>query len=63
MGVAIIGNVMNDYAKHQDEWHHELLHKILHGHKWKSGVFLKGRLYESWKDWLQHKPHDEAPKG
>jgi hypothetical protein len=62
LGGIIIGHIMNDYAKEQDGWHHELLHHIVHGHKGTSGIFFKDRLYVHWKDWFEHKPHSQAPK-
>ncbi|ROV99684.1 hypothetical protein VSDG_03026 [Cytospora chrysosperma] len=63
MGPSIISHVMLEYYKDQSGWYHELLHHLVHGKVSGSGMFFKQVLFESWKDWFEHKDHKDAPEG
>lgn len=63
LGPSIIAPVMLEYYNDQGGWWHELLHELVHGQVSGAGVFFKSVLFESWKDWFEHKNHEDAPKG
>lgn len=63
MGPSIIASVMLEYNNDQGGWWHELLHELVHGQVSDAGVFFKGTLFASWRDWFEHKDYENAPKG
>lgn len=67
MGPSIVAPAMLEYYNDQDGWWHELLHELIHGHTHSSAqataCFFKDTLFESWKDWFEHKDYDDAPFG
>lgn len=63
MGPSIIAQVMLEYYDDQFGWWHELLHELVHGRVSGAGVFFKDVLFEEWKDWFEHKNHQDAPQG
>lgn len=63
MGPSIIAQMMLEYYNDQSGWWHELLHELVHGRVSGAGIFFKSVLFESWKDWFEHKHHQDAPRG
>lgn len=62
MSPSIIASVMLEYYDHEDDWHHELLHELVHGETSRLLHFDTVDLFASWRDWFEHKLYKEAPK-
>jgi hypothetical protein len=43
---------MLEYYNDHVGWWHELLHELVHGQVSGAGLFFKGVLFESWRDWF-----------
>ncbi|KAL1858309.1 hypothetical protein Daus18300_009927 [Diaporthe australafricana] len=63
MGSSIIAQAMVEYYDDKHGWWHELLHELVHGRVSGAGVFFKDALFEEWKDWFEHRDHNDAPEG
>lgn len=67
MGPSIVAHMMLEYCKDQSGWWHELLHELVHGHTHgqaqATACFFKSVLFETWKDWFEHKNYSDAPYG
>lgn len=67
MGPSIAAQMMLEYYNDQSGWWHELLHELIHGHTHSqaqaTACYFKSVLFESWKDWFEHKNYSDAPYG